>query len=119
MVNDMTTTDRETVLRTRAESLAKRRKAVVKEEDKLPVSVITVGLLLMLVGYVSGGWLMGASALKASALLASGGGDDSFLRAKLVTARFYCEHYLPRADACLGAVTAGSDSIMALTAEQF
>jgi hypothetical protein len=75
--------------------------------------------LLMLLGYVAGGWLMGASALKASALLASGGGDDSFLQTKLATARFYCEHYLPRADACLAAVTAGPDSIMALSAEQF
>jgi len=75
--------------------------------------------LLMLLGYVSGGWVMGESALKAAALLASGAGDAHFLQAKLDTARFYCEHFLPRADACLAAVAAGPESIMALSADQF
>ena len=74
---------------------------------------------LMLLGYVCGGWLMGQSALKASARLAAGGGDASFLQAKLVTARFYCEHLLPRAGACLAAMKAGPDSMMALKVEQF
>jgi hypothetical protein len=62
---------------------------------------------------------MGQSALKASARLALGGGDESFLQAKIVTARFYCEHLLPRAGACLAAIEAGPDSMMALTADQF
>ena len=75
--------------------------------------------LLMLLGYVCGGWVMGASALKASEHLATGTGDAQFLEAKLATARFYAEHYLPRADAHAAAVQAGPDSIMALSAEQF
>jgi hypothetical protein len=62
---------------------------------------------------------MGASALKASEQLAAGTGDVQFLEAKLATARFYAEHYLPRADAHGAAVQAGPDSIMALSAEQF
>jgi alkylation response protein AidB-like acyl-CoA dehydrogenase len=74
---------------------------------------------LMLLGYVCGGWLMGQSALKAAARLASGGGDKAFLEAKLVTARFYCEHLLPRARACLAAIEAGPDSMMALDVDQF
>jgi alkylation response protein AidB-like acyl-CoA dehydrogenase len=74
---------------------------------------------LMLLGYVCGGWLLGQSALKAAARLESGAGDESFLQAKIVTARFYCEHLLPRAGACLAAMQAGPDSMMALTAEQF
>jgi hypothetical protein len=74
---------------------------------------------LMLLGYVCGGWLLGQSALKASERLAGGGGDASFLRAKLVTARFYCEHLLPRTSACLAAIQAGPDSMMALQVEQF
>jgi alkylation response protein AidB-like acyl-CoA dehydrogenase len=74
---------------------------------------------LMLLGYVCGGWLMGQSALKASARLASGGGDNAFLEAKVVTARFYCEHLLPRAGACLAAIQAGPESMMALSADQF
>jgi alkylation response protein AidB-like acyl-CoA dehydrogenase len=75
--------------------------------------------LLMLLGYVCGGWVMGITALKASELLAAGDGDSAFLNAKRVTARFYVEHYLPRAEACLASVQAGPDSIMALTDEQF
>jgi hypothetical protein len=74
---------------------------------------------LMLLGYVCGGWVMGLSALKAKQLLDSGAGDESFLKAKLVTARFYCEHLLPRAGACLVTMKAGSESMMALTEEQF
>jgi alkylation response protein AidB-like acyl-CoA dehydrogenase len=75
--------------------------------------------LLMLLGYVCGGWVMGASALRASEHLATGTGDAQFLEAKLATAQFYAEHYLPRADAHAAAVQAGPDSIMALSAEQF
>lgn len=74
---------------------------------------------LMMMGYICGGWVMGLSALKASQLLAAGGGDESFLAAKLVTARFYCDHLLPRADSCLTTIQAGSDSMMALREEQF
>jgi hypothetical protein len=73
---------------------------------------------LMLLGYTCGGWLLGQSALKASARLASGGGDAAFLKAKMVTARFYCEHWLPRTGACLAAIQAGPDSMMALAADQ-
>jgi len=74
---------------------------------------------LMLLGYLCGGWMMGRSALQASARVASGEGDLSFLKAKLVTARFYCEHFLPRSHACLAAMTAGPESMMALEEDQF
>jgi alkylation response protein AidB-like acyl-CoA dehydrogenase len=74
---------------------------------------------LMLLGYVCGGWIMGLSALKAKQLLAAGGGDESFLEAKLATARFYCDHLLPRAGACLVSVKAGPESTMALSEDQF
>jgi len=75
--------------------------------------------LLMMLGYICGGWVMGRSALKASQLLAAGGSDEAFLTAKLVTARFYFEHLLPRADSCLTTIQAGSDSMMALKEDQF
>ena len=74
---------------------------------------------MMLLGYLCGGWVMGLSALKAEELLQAGAGDASFLTAKLVTARFYFEHLLPRAGACLVTMKAGSESMMALTEEQF
>ena len=87
-------------------------------EDRNVAGAASVNFL-MLLGYVCGGWLMGQSALKASARLASSGGDASFLNAKLVTARFYCEHLLPRAGACLAMIEAGPDSMMALSEDQF
>jgi alkylation response protein AidB-like acyl-CoA dehydrogenase len=74
---------------------------------------------LMLLGYLCGGWLMGRSAQQAGARLQAGAGDASFLEAKRVTARFYCEHLLPRVQACLAAIQAGPDSMMALSEEQF
>jgi alkylation response protein AidB-like acyl-CoA dehydrogenase len=74
---------------------------------------------LMMLGFICGGWAMGRSALKAEQLLAAGGGEEAFLQAKLVTARFYIEHLLPRADSCLTTIQAGSESMMALDVEQF
>ncbi|MFC1688309.1 acyl-CoA dehydrogenase [Pseudomonadota bacterium] len=75
--------------------------------------------LLMLLGYVCGGWVMGISALRATEQLEAGAGDSSFLQAKQVTARFYAEHYLPRAGACLATLMAGPESTMKLSTEQF
>jgi alkylation response protein AidB-like acyl-CoA dehydrogenase len=74
---------------------------------------------LMMLGFICGGWAMGLSALKAQQLLAAGEGDEAFLQAKLVTARFYSEHLLPRVDSCLTTIQAGSESMMALDEEQF
>ena len=45
------------------------------------------------------------------------GGDNAFMQAKQVTARFYFGHLLPRAAACGAAATAGSETLMALTPE--
>ena len=75
--------------------------------------------LMMLLGYVCGGWIMGQSALKAASLLENGGGDEAFLSAKLVTAQFYFDHLLPRSSSCLATIKAGSESMMALDVEQF
>jgi alkylation response protein AidB-like acyl-CoA dehydrogenase len=87
-------------------------------EDRNVAGAASVNYL-MLLGYVCGGWMMGLSALKADDKLSAGQGDASFLEAKVVTARFYCEHLLPRAGACLVSATAGSASIMGLAEDQF
>jgi len=87
-------------------------------EDRHAAGSAGVNLLLQL-GYLCGGWLMGESALRAAGQLAAGSGDKAFLEAKQVTARFYFEHLLPRAAACCAAATAGSETLMALAAEQF
>jgi len=74
---------------------------------------------MMLMGYLCGGWIMGKAALKATRMIEAGAGDAAFLKTKLITARFYFEHLLPRAGAYLAAVNAGTESIMALEPEQF
>jgi alkylation response protein AidB-like acyl-CoA dehydrogenase len=73
---------------------------------------------LHLTGTVVGGWLMARSALAAHRKAANGS-DRAFLEAKIVTARFYAEHVLPRAHALLPEITEGSGSVLALAEDQF
>ncbi|SIS95054.1 acyl-CoA dehydrogenase [Neptunomonas antarctica] len=75
--------------------------------------------LMMSLGYLCGGWLMLKSAAKALDLSLKPNADQTFLTAKQVSARFYCEHFLPRVAMHLHAMTAGSAAIMALDEEQF
>jgi alkylation response protein AidB-like acyl-CoA dehydrogenase len=67
---------------------------------------------LRLWGTVSGGWQMARAALAAGKDLAAGEGDADFLRAKIVTARFYGEQILPRASSQAAAATAGAATLM-------
>ncbi len=87
-------------------------------QDRNAVGSASVNYM-MLMGYLCGGWVMGLSALKANQLLASGGGDESFLKTKQVTAQFYFDHLLPRTASYLATVMAGSESMMALNEDQF
>jgi acyl-CoA dehydrogenase len=74
--------------------------------------------LMMLAGVVAGGYELARSAVVAAKKLTDGG-DKDFLQAKLVTARFFAEHILSRADGYRTSVSAGSSSIMGLSEEQF
>ena len=58
-------------------------------------------------GTVIGGWLMAVSALAAKQR--PPGFSDAFLEQKVVTARFYGEHLLPRANGLIETITAGND----------
>ena len=62
-------------------------------------------------------WLMMAEA--ATKALAEGRGNKAFLEAKLVTARYFAERFLPDAGSLRRKIEAGSDAMMALTPEQF
>lgn len=72
---------------------------------------------LMLTGYVCGGWQMARAALVARARIDAGEASD-FLEAKVLTARFYAEHLLPRAISLAATIEAGTDSLMALAEDQ-
>ncbi|MDA0785102.1 MAG: acyl-CoA dehydrogenase [Proteobacteria bacterium] len=73
---------------------------------------------LHLAGTVVGGWLMTRSAL-AAAGGAKSGASPVFLDSKRITARFYSDHILPRANMHLETITKGGDSVMALAEEAF
>ncbi len=74
---------------------------------------------LRMFGITVGGWLMARQAVVAAERLAAGEGDAGFLRAKIVTARFFAEQMLPQATALLGPVTRGAELLYALPAEAF
>jgi 3-(methylthio)propanoyl-CoA dehydrogenase len=90
------------------------------DEDDALAGAAAVNLL-MLMGTVLGGWQMGRAAEEAARQLAAGatGEERAFLEGRKVTARFYAEHILTRAHAYLGAVLAGSASIMSLDESLF
>ena len=77
--------------------------------------------VLMLLGTVTGGWQLARAALIARERLAAGatGPDRDFYQAKIVTATFYAEQFLPLATAHLRALQAGPDTLLALTDDQF
>ncbi len=72
---------------------------------------------LGLLGTVTGGWFSARLALAAHAELAAGSDDVEYLRAKIVNARFYATHLLPRAAGYLPGVTAGSALLDEATVE--
>lgn len=88
------------------------------EDPNLPGAAAVNFLLLM--GVLVGGWQLAVQARHASRVAADGSDEERrFLEAKIVTARFYAEHLLPRSYAYLTAIEAGSDSVMALAEQQF
>ncbi|GAC1303549.1 MAG: acyl-CoA dehydrogenase [Vulcanimicrobiaceae bacterium] len=70
---------------------------------------------LMLWGYVAGGWQLARSALVASAKL----GSDAYYETKLVTARYYADHVLPKAVGYAHEIVVGGATTMALSDEMF
>ena len=68
---------------------------------------------LTMFGTVLGGWMMVRSARAALERLGSGA-DDQWLREKVVTARFYCEHLLPQASSLEAAASGGSELLYQL-----
>jgi 3-(methylthio)propanoyl-CoA dehydrogenase len=74
---------------------------------------------LRLWGLVAGGWQLARGAQVAARLLAENKGDATFYRGKIATARFYAECLLPQAAALSRSITLGSESVLALSDEQF
>ena len=73
---------------------------------------------LMLAGNVVAGWQMARSLLVAQSQLAAGVQAD-FMRAKIVTARFYADHLLTKAGGLRDSIVEGADSVTALALDAF
>ncbi|BBE33694.1 acyl-CoA dehydrogenase [Sphingosinicella microcystinivorans] len=72
---------------------------------------------LRMFGLTVGGWLLAKQASAATQRLNAGEGDPAFLKAKIVTARFFAEQFLPQAAALLGPVTRGAETLFAIPDE--
>jgi alkylation response protein AidB-like acyl-CoA dehydrogenase len=72
---------------------------------------------MRMMGFVAGGWLLAKAALKAQARLEHFTGDEAFYTAKLDTARYFAEQYLPPAAAQADPITTAKDTVMAIPEE--
>jgi len=74
---------------------------------------------LHLLGIVTGGWQMARAATIAHNRLSAGENEPLFYRAKIATARFYADHFLPQAAGLSDTTMHGGPGVMALADEQF
>jgi 3-(methylthio)propanoyl-CoA dehydrogenase len=88
-------------------------------KDGLPRALAAAVPLLELFGVVCGGWQLSRAALAAEQLRGRPGADVAFCEAKLLTARFYGDHILPRAEALKWAVVCGNDAVLRMPESQF
>ena len=72
---------------------------------------------LMMLGTLTGGWMMARSAGIAADQLAHEGADEIFLKSKLVTAETYMGHSLPQVFALVRTILNGDDAVLAMQPE--
>lgn len=92
---------------------------VVKRYTREPKAAATGAVpLLELFGIVTGGWQMARAAIVARKRLAEDS-DTEFLRAKMLSARFYGDHVLTQATGLADSVVNGADTVLEYADEQF
>ena len=87
-------------------------------ENNAPHGAISFHMLMMM-GTVCGGWQMARAALKAYQKLESGASDPDFYKTKIVTARFFADHLLPRCVYHLEVMQSGGKAVMDLDEKYF
>jgi hypothetical protein len=94
--------------------------AFVADQTRASPNAVFAGSVpyLMLAGNLMAGWQLARAWLVAQEQLAQGV-DEAFMRAKLVTARFYADHLLTRAPGLRDAILDGADSVTGLALESF
>jgi hypothetical protein len=73
---------------------------------------------LMLAGNLMAGWQMARALLVAQEQIAEGN-DVAFMRAKIITVRFYADHLLSRVPGIRDSIVDGADSVTALALDAF
>jgi alkylation response protein AidB-like acyl-CoA dehydrogenase len=71
---------------------------------------------LMLLGTLVAGWSLACAARAAADMRAERSADAAWFDAKIRTARFYAEHFMPRIGAYATTILAGSDTVMSFSA---
>jgi 3-(methylthio)propanoyl-CoA dehydrogenase len=74
---------------------------------------------LQMWGLLCGGWQLARAAAVASHKLSTDARDDEFMRAKLITARYYADTLLPEVSALAKEVMTGGEGALALSATAF
>ncbi len=74
---------------------------------------------LKLAGTVCGGWMMGRAALVAAKKLTAGDADVDFMKAKIITTRFYGDHIITLATGFADAMITGADSVLQMEESYF
>ncbi|WP_120715727.1 acyl-CoA dehydrogenase C-terminal domain-containing protein [Tsuneonella amylolytica] len=74
---------------------------------------------MTIMGIVSLGWMWLKMARVAAAQVASGAGDKAFYEAKLTTARYFFERFVPDCGALRRKIEAGGEAMMALDEDAF
>ena len=87
------------------------------DNPQIPAAA-SVGYLHVL-SIVTAGWLMAKSADATATMMKESETDQDYLTAKLVTAKFFVTHILPRAQAHADGVVNSSSAVMELTEDQF
>jgi hypothetical protein len=104
-------------------ALARLRETVQWVSKTFPANPAAVAAgsvyVLKLMGITLGGWMLARSAEIAGRQLAKGEGDADFLKAKILTARFFADHVMAQAPALSAAITRGADSVLAVDEAQF
>jgi 3-(methylthio)propanoyl-CoA dehydrogenase len=74
---------------------------------------------LKLAGTVCGGWMMARASLIAVQQLLTDGADVDFLKAKIITTRFYGDHIITLATGFADAIITGADSVLQMEEAYF
>ena len=94
--------------------------AFVADQTRASPNAVFAGSVpyLMLAGNLMAGWQLARALLVAQEQLAQGV-DEAFMRAKVVTARFYADHLLTRVPGMRDAILEGAESVTGLALESF